>query len=393
MHGFLNTAGAIRESARVLDLAAGRLREALVAARPSLGGMSAAPRLDTAAAAPDERRRRARAASAVAFGATTPFVQRFGRGLGPFATAALLYGGAALFSALAGRRPDRAPPAPGGLPRSSWSRRSGRVVAPVALAWGLQRTSGVTASLLLNLEAVFTVLLARGLWGEPIGPRVGGALLAMTAGGALLVATGGRSPPETGWGALAVVGRDARVGGRQRRRPPAGGPRSHARRPREGRARGCASATSRGRFAEPWPAWPAIAGLLRCGAAGLRREPDPYLRAQRAIGAARTGSIFAAAPFVGAALAWAMGQRAAGSRPGRGGALFGVGLWLHLTERHEHEHAHEVEEHAHAHAHDDLHHDHPHDAYPDGEHTHPHRHEPASHSHPHGLDVHHRHRH
>jgi hypothetical protein len=29
MHGFINTAGAIDESARVLDLVAGRLREAL----------------------------------------------------------------------------------------------------------------------------------------------------------------------------------------------------------------------------------------------------------------------------------------------------------------------------------------------------------------------------
>jgi hypothetical protein len=34
-------------------------------------------------------------ASAVAFGATTPFVQRFGEGVGPFTTAALLYTGAA----------------------------------------------------------------------------------------------------------------------------------------------------------------------------------------------------------------------------------------------------------------------------------------------------------
>ena len=39
-------------------------------------------------------------ASAATFGATTPLVQRFGRGVGPFTTAALLYGGAALVSAV-----------------------------------------------------------------------------------------------------------------------------------------------------------------------------------------------------------------------------------------------------------------------------------------------------
>ena len=303
-------------------------------------------------------------ASAIAFGATTPFVQRFGRGVGPFATAALLYGGAALFSAVP--RPGRERPAL----RATDLRRLiavallGALVAPVALAWGLQRTSGVHASLLLNLEAVFTVLLARALWAEPIGTRVGVALLAMTAGGALLVAAGASGPFSTGaggWGGLAVVvatlawAADNTVGRPLADRSPT----------RVVFAKGALGATASLALAlgfhEPWPTAPATAALGICGAVGYGASLSLYLRAQRSIGAARTGSVFAVAPFVGAAIAWALGQGAVGPSTFAAGALFAVGLWLHLTEGHQHEHTHEAVEHDHAHSHDDRHHDHVHE--------------------------------
>ena len=331
-------------------------------------------------------------ASAVAFGATTPFVQRFGRGLGPFTTAALLYGGAALFSAIP-TRPRAAPLRAADAPRLTIVASLGAVVAPVALAWGLQRTSGVQASLLLNLEAVFTVLFARALWAEPIGTRAGGALVAMTAGGALLVTRGASSGPEAGWGALAVVvatfawASDNAIG-----RPLAD------RDPRrvvlaKGAYGACASAGLAALFSEPWAPRGAVLALLACGALGYGASLTLYLLAQRAIGAARTGSIFAAAPFVGALVAWGFGQRAPGPVTFGAGFLFVAGLWLHLTEGHAHEHSHGAIEHEHAHSHRDPHHDHAHDAYPPAEHSHPHCHDAVTHAHPHGLDEHHRHRH
>jgi drug/metabolite transporter (DMT)-like permease len=338
-------------------------------------------------------------ASAVAFGATTPFVQRFGRGLGPFATAALLYGGASLFSALSGLfplarpRPAQAALRPRDLPRLLLVASLGAVVAPVALAWGLQHTSGVFASLLLNLEAVFTVLLAAMLWHEPIGARAGRALVAMVAGGALLVVAGPVSGGAAGWGALAVVGAtlawsaDNTVGRPLADRDPA----------RvvllKGGLGAMASAALAAAFGEPLPSGLAVGALVACGAIGYGASLTLYLRAQRAIGAARTGSIFAVAPFVGAMLAWAMGQRAAGVATVAAGALFAMGVWLHLTEGHEHPHTHDAVEHEHAHSHDDRHHLHTHDVFPRGPHSHPHRHDAAAHAHPHGLDVHHRHRH
>ena len=346
-------------------------------------------------------------ASAVAFGATTPFVQRFGRGVGPFVTAALLYGGAATFAyavsaALAVMDPPRARRRRLGalrgsdLPRLAAVAVLGAVAAPVALAWGLQRTSGITASLLLNLEAVFTVLLARALWAEPIGARVALALLAMTAGGGLLVASGQAFAPGGGRGALAVVvatlawAADNTIGRPLADRDPL----------RVVLAKGALGAVASVglafAFGERWPSIPraeAMPLLAVCGAIGYGASLTLYLRAQRGIGAARTGSIFAAAPFVGAAIAWGMGERAAGLSTGVAGLLFFAGLWLHLSESHGHEHTHDAMAHDHAHSHDDPHHDHAHESAPDGEHSHPHSHEAATHAHPHGFDIHHRHRH
>lgn len=336
--------------------------------------------------------------SAVAFGATTPFVQRFGHGVGPFTTAALLYGGAALFASLRvafpGAKGEQGALRAADLPRLAGVAALGAVVAPVALAWGLQRTSGVAASLLLNLEAVFTVLLARALWSEPIGRRVGVAILAMTGGGALLVASGQAFAPGGGWGSLAVVvatlawAADNTVGRPLADRDPT----------RVVLAKGAlgsvASVALAAAFGESWPAGVAIPALALCGAVGYGASLTLYLRAQRAIGAARTGSIFAAAPFVGAAIAWSLGERGALAPALAAGGLFALGLWLHLTEAHEHPHEHEAIEHSHAHSHPhDVHHDHAHEGEPHGEHTHPHRHEHAIHVHPHGLDQHHRHRH
>jgi len=102
------------------------------------------------------------------------------------------------------------------------------------------------------------------------------------------------------------------------------------------------------------------------------------------------GAAVAAAPFVGALVAFAMGQSASPMLFGAA-ALMGLGVWLHATEHHEHWHAHAALAHDHAHYHDDGHHDHVHDPMPEGEHSHVHEHEERTHAHAHAEDVHHRH--
>lgn len=118
-----------------------------------------------------------------------------------------------------------------------------------------------------------------------------------------------------------------------------------------------------------------------------------FVVALRHLGSARTGAYFSIAPFFGALLALAMGDPPTLPLLGAA-ALMAVGVWLHLTERHEHLHTHEVLEHEHEHVHDE-HHRHAHEPGSDATepHTHWHRHAALTHSHRHAPDIHHRHRH
>ena len=133
--------------------------------------------------------------------------------------------------------------------------------------------------------------------------------------------------------------------------------------------------------------------LVAVGATGYGLSLRFYLLAQRAFGAARTGSVFAFAPFIGAALAIALGDRSFTALMLLGSLLMLAGVVLHLAESHAHEHAHEAFDHEHAHRHDDGHHTHTHDPMPVGPHSHRHRHEPLRHSHAHVPDAHHPHEH
>lgn len=146
-------------------------------------------------------------------------------------------------------------------------------------------------------------------------------------------------------------------------------------------------------FNEPGPSLWQAAALVGVGATGYGLSLRFYLLAQRAFGAARTGSVFAFAPFVGASLAFVLGERPGSAWMLVGAALMVAGIMLHLAERHAHEHSHAAQEHEHAHSHDDGHHAHTHSVMPVGPHSHLHRHEPQRHAHPHVPDEHHAHTH
>jgi len=288
--------------------------------------------------------------AAALFGVSMPLVQQFGAGLGPFSTAALLYAGAAAVGALS-RQPigREARLQRGDLPRLVAMAGFGAVVGPVALAWGLQNTSGTSASLMLTLEALFTAVLAWRLYRETMDGRVWTAMALLLAGGMVLVLDQGRAGGSQLWGLLAVL-----------------------------------LATA---------AWGVDNTLSRALATGYGLSLRFYLLAQRAFGAARTGSVFAFAPFIGAAFAVALGDRSASGMMALGSALMLAGVVLHLAESHGYAHAHDALDHEHAHRHDDGHHDHLHDPMPAGEHSHRHGHEPVQHAHAHVPDAHHAHRH
>jgi len=334
--------------------------------------------------------------SALLFGVATPALQRFGRGIGPFTTAALLYAGAAAFAGLVvafGPRRD-APLRKSHVPRLLAVAATGAVLAPVALAWGLARSSGVAGSLLINLEAVFTLILGALVHREHVGRRVALAALVMTAGGALVVLGAGRGGGVEIWGlgaiALATLGwaADNTLSRPLADLDPAAVVASKG-------GLGAALSFGLSRIAgEPLPgAVSSVAGLLVVGALGFGLSLRLYLLAQRRLGAGRTASVFAIAPFAGAAVASLAGQPLGGVASVAGGVLLAIGVALHLTESHEHAHVHHAVDHEHAHRHDDGHHDHVHEAMPAGEHSHAHAHVASRHEHAHAPDLHHLHDH
>ena len=332
--------------------------------------------------------------AAALFGLSTPLVQRAGAGCGPWVTAALLYAGAALLGALSRRPREReARVARGDLPRLVAMAVFGAALGPAALAWGLQRSSATAASLLLTLEAVFTALLAAALYREHLDRRVRVALALLTVGGGVLVLGTGPAGGQGVVGLLAVGaatlawGLDNTLSRGLAERDPG---QVVAVKAGLGVLLSSAAAAAAG---EALPPLPVAAALLALGATGYGLSLRFYLLAQRAFGAARTGSVFAFAPFLGALAALALGDRAGSVAMAVGGGLMLAGVALHLAEAHAHEHAHEALDHEHAHRHDDGHHDHTHDPMPEGEHSHRHHHAPTRHSHPHVPDLHHQHEH
>ncbi|RFD19241.1 EamA family transporter, partial [Komagataeibacter melaceti] len=143
-----------------------------------------------------------------------------------------------------------------------------------------------------------------------------------------------------------------------------------------------------------WPGAGIVAAAGAVGFLGYGVSLVLFMLGLRHLGAARTGAYFALAPFVGAVVSVVLFHAHDVGRLLVAGVLMGVGLWLHLSERHAHTHEHEEMEHTHRHVHD-AHHQHAHgpDDPPGEPHTHRHRHTRLVHAHPHYPDLHHRHTH
>ena len=334
--------------------------------------------------------------AAALFGASAPAAKRLLAEIAPSLLAALLYAGAGLmalpFAARAWNRRE-APLRAGDVPLLAGVVAFGGVAAPLLLLYGLERTSATVASLLLNLEAVFTTVIAVVVFREWIGRR-GAAALAVVVGGCALSTWAAGGATRSPWGPLAVAAAclcwavDNNLTQRLSLKDPlavvcvkglGAAPIAYA------IARVSAHAT--------WPPARFVVGALALGAVSYGVSLALYVRATRTLGAARTGVLFAAAPFVGAALAIPIAGEPPSLRVAGAALLIGAGVGLLLTERHAHRHRHDPLDHEHLHTHDE-HHQHPHrgDEGPEP-HSHPHHHEPIEHAHPHASDAHHRHKH
>jgi drug/metabolite transporter (DMT)-like permease len=340
-------------------------------------------------------------AAAALFGVSTPLAKLLVRDINPWMLAGLLYLGSGIGLAIIRcwrlLQPGDHPPEC--LLRGSdwfWLLAAvvvGGLAAPVLLMFGLTSTPASTASLLLNLEGVFTALLAWFLFREHYDRRIILGMAAITAGAALLAWTGTWTI-TTLWGPLAVAaaclawGLDNNLSRKVALCDPV----------QIAMIKGLAAGTANlaiaswhyGVFPNVWVTLPA--GLL--GFLGYGASLVLFIWALRHIGAARTGAYFSVAPFVGGLVGVILFREDVTLRFLAAAALMAWGVGLHLTERHEHVHEHEETYHEHAHAHG-PHHQHPHDELcPDCEpHCHWHVHFPLTHFHLHFPDTHHRHRH
>ncbi|WP_374554266.1 DMT family transporter [Aquitalea pelogenes] len=332
--------------------------------------------------------------AALLFGAGTPFAKLLLHNVNPWLLAGLLYLGSG-FGLTLYRRLTRAPAVR--LPRQEapWfigAIVSGGVIGPVLLMLGLTGMPASGASLLLNAEGVFTALLAWFAFKENFDHRIALGMVAIAVG-ALILSWPGEARFAGVWPALAVVGACFAWGIDNNLTRKVSLTDATWIASVKGLAAGSVNLLLALMLGASLPPLPNLGGAMVVGFLAYGVSLALFVVALRHLGTARTGAYFSVAPFFGALLALAMGEPITLPLLLAGG-LMALGIWLHLTERHEHEHTHEALEHEHEHVHDEHHqHDHDYPVAPGTKHRHQHRHEVLTHSHPHFPDSHHRHKH
>jgi drug/metabolite transporter (DMT)-like permease len=336
--------------------------------------------------------------SAALFGASTPLAKVLVGEITPLMLAGLLYlsSGVGLaawtgFRHLAGA--DR-----GGLSRGDWpwlgaAIACGGIAGPALLMYGLLRTQGSAASLLLNLEAVFTALIAWLVFRENVDRRIFLGMAAIVAGGVVL--SSAEVPSASGMaGTLLIAGACLcwALDNNFTRRISGGDAVTLA--AVKGLVAGSVNLTLALAQGASLPAAAPGAAAAALGFVGYGISLVLFILALRDLGTARTGAYFSVAPFFGAALALLLLGEQTTVFFWIAAALMALGVWLHISERHEHEHAHEPLVHTHEHVHDE-HHRHAHGpaGHANEPHSHEHRHTALRHRHPHYPDLHHRHGH
>jgi drug/metabolite transporter (DMT)-like permease len=336
--------------------------------------------------------------AALLFGAGTPLAKLLLGNIGPWMLAALFYLGSGIgltiYRVVTRSAPVKLPPGEAGWLASATI--AGGVIGPVLLMVGLTGMSASSASLLLNAEGVFTALLAWVAFRENFDRRIALGMAAIAAGAILL------SWPQdlsfSGiWPALSILGACFAWGidNNLTRKVSLNDATWIA--SVKGLVAGIVNLALALTIGDHLPSIPAMASAMLVGFLAYGVSLALFVVGLRHLGTARTGAYFSVAPFFGAALALASGE-AITLRLLMAGLLMSLGVWLHLTEKHEHSHIHDAMDHEHEHAHDQHHqHEHPDqrgiDVSPGHKHTHRHHHASMEHAHAHFPDAHHRHVH
>lgn len=335
--------------------------------------------------------------SAVLFGAAAPLSKLLLGTMDPWLLAGILYLGAGFGLALVhgGRRLVGLPSVEAPLRRSDmpWLAAVvafGGMLGPLLLMLGLAHTTAASGSLLLNLEGLATMAIAWLVFRENVDRRLLLGAAAILAGAGLLSWNGEALSLDLGGLLIAAACLCWGIDNNLTRKLSSADPVQIA------MIKGLVAGSTNLLLALALGASLPGPGPIFAGAAvgfvGIGVSLVMFMLGLRHLGSARTGAYFSLAPFIGALLAVAVFGDLVSLQLLLAGALMAVGLWLHLSERHDHTHTHEALEHEHVHVHD-AHHQHAHDGPVSEPHTHLHRHEVLTHRHPHYPDLHHRHAH
>lgn len=336
--------------------------------------------------------------AAALFGASTPFAKLLVGDVSPVLLAGLLYLGSGLGLTIIRLARDRGWQS-SGLLSDEWpwllgAILFGGVLGPLVLMFGLTTTSGSSASLLLNLEAVLTAVIAWLVFKENADRRIVAGMAAIVAGGVVL-SWPSQSTSSSDWLGPVLVALAClcwAIDNNLTRKVSASDALFIA--GSKGLVAGGVNTAIAFALGSQLPGFAITAQTMFVGLMSYGFSLVLFVLALRGLGTARTGAYFSTAPFIGAAIALMVFNETTGLTFWVAAVLMALGVWLHLTETHDHEHAHEPMEHEHPHTHDE-HHKHSHDFEwrGDGSHVHLHKHLALRHSHPHFPDIHHRHGH
>lgn len=306
-------------------------------------------------------------ASSTLFGASTPFAKMLVGDVQPALLAAILYLGSGIGLLLVRSARGFLPITSSGanehfgMAGAFWLGAAilvGGVIGPLLLMFGLTMTPAASASLLLNMEGVFTALLAWFVFRENFDSRIALGMACIVAG-AVVLSWQGEAAVTGVYGPLAVVGACLAwaIDNNLTRKVSLSDPVQIAM--LKGLVAGAVNLSLAVFIGTAMPSPPTIAGAAVLGFVGYGLSLVLFVLALREIGTARTGAYYSTAPFIGAMIAFIVLSEPVTPALVISGLLMAVGVLLHLTERHEHKHEHEPLTHTHSHVHD-AHHQHEH---------------------------------
>lgn len=274
--------------------------------------------------------------AATMFGISAPFSKLLLGDASPQLFAGLLYVGSGVGLTILWLARRTRGPSPNSLTRRDvpWLAGAicaGGVLAPLCLITGIALTPASTASLLLNLEAVFTASLAWFVFGERFHTRIAFGMLVIIAGGVVL-SWSGRFESSGVVGPLLVAASTFCWGldNNLTQRISAGDPLQI------GLIKGLVAGTVNTSLAlalgARWPGGLHLAGIMALGLVCYGVSLLLFVLALRNIGAARTGASFSIAPFIATATSLIVFRERPTVAFTVAALLMAIGVWLFVTD-------------------------------------------------------------